>query len=467
MSFFKRFSLFLLPSVFQAIISLVMLPITTYVLGPAEFGVFALISSFTAFGTTFAAMGGGYMIAAHYPMIEKDDKRAMVTTMVVTSLMFVIFYAVVFFALWPLITAYWQGLNLIPRGAVAIALLSMILGVPWILSIDIITIEGKAGLFAATLIVQSLASAVAVSVALYVARLGLTALFISSLTGMAVTFVGALIALRRHLHYLLDKKWFAIFFKLGIKTLPANLLESFHVIIERSVLSLYVGLAQLGIYTHSQQYKTMAMMALKAGSRTVWPVTLAEARDEQSMFPMTKYAWNMAYLGLTALGILFAAFGKEIIGVLTHGKFVDAAFFVVLWMVFLLVQNAGKPYTGILWAGNKGPLYARIQFGALIISIALLFVMVPWLGALGAIVALFAQMILFRVWLQFHIKKYRMVPFQDRWVLLGGTLILSTYWISWYFHFGLIENVFLLCGMYGVVIGLGWNILKQFVAKLL
>lgn len=69
--------------------------------------------------------------------------------------------------------------------------------------------------------------------------------------------------------------------------------------------------------------------AVKTDARTVWPITLEEAKEPQGDFSLTKKAWNIAYLGITATGILFATFGRDFMGILTHEKFSDASSLVV------------------------------------------------------------------------------------------------------------------------------------------
>src|SRR4051812_12981529 len=62
-----RFSLYFLPSVFSAGLSFLMLPLVTRVVGPAEYGVFALVSAYTAFGSALATLGGNYIISHRFP----------------------------------------------------------------------------------------------------------------------------------------------------------------------------------------------------------------------------------------------------------------------------------------------------------------------------------------------------------------------------------------------------------------
>jgi O-antigen/teichoic acid export membrane protein len=278
-------------------------------------------------------------------------------------------------------------------------------------------------------------------------------LFVGAFAGSIVVFAGSVIALRKYLFGSFSVEWAKRIFKLGFATVPANILETLHTFVERMTVGGYTGLRELGIYTHSQQYRTMSMMALKAAARTVQPITLSEARADEFDFPKTRETWDVIYLGLAGLGILFATFGNEIISLLTHGKFDGAYVFVVFWMVYLLIQNAGKPHTGVFLALNKGVEYSKMQMGSTLISIAMLVILVPRLGATGAVISLFAQMIIFRIWIQIAVKKHKEIHSHDWWVLFGCLFILTTFFISRFFEFSLVQNLFLLIAMY-IALGL-------------
>ena len=461
MSLIKKFSFFLLPPVFQSFIAIAVLPIATRILGPEEYGVFALLTSLAAFGTVFASVGTGYLVAAHYPVIKAEEKNKMVSSMLAFGLSISIAFSLIIVLLWSLIANQWPAFSSIPKLALVLSLVSMVLSVPWTLSLDVITMDGKAKLFAAVLIGQSIVNAAAIIMSLFVFKMGLYALFVGSLAGSFVVFIGGFLALRSYLRLTMSWQWIKKILKLTIATLPANLLENLQTFVERSVLSINVGISQLGLYTHSQQYRSLAMMTVKAAARTVQPLTLEEARSEDLLFPKTKRTWDAMYIVLTFGGILSATVGREIISLLTNGKFASAYIFVVFWMIFLLIQNAGKPHTGVFYALDQGPVYARIQVVTYIIGLILLILLIPILGIAGTFIAVFAQMTIFRVWIQFKVKQYKKIPFQDGWVIFGTALILFTFLVSWGLKLNFVYNLALLLVMTALLLFFARRIVKE------
>lgn len=467
MSFLKRFSFFFLPSVFQAALSILILPFTTAILGPEEYGIFAIVLSLTALGTVIAGSGAGFLFSSHYTEADIKEKRLLVSTVVITGVFLSFIFSGLVIFLWDLIVRQWSVFAHVSLPALYLGLVTLVFSLPWVFAIDILTLEGRARHFAGTLIFQSCLSAAATLVTLYVFDQGLLSLFWGSFLGSVVTFFGAVSALKDVLRMNFSRKWFSSLWKVSSIAVPASILESFHVLLERSVLSIYVGLGNLGIYTHSQQYRSLVLMPVKAAARTVWPETLSEAREEISpVFPKTRAVWDALYLGITACGIVFATFGRDIIALLTHGKFSDASVFATLWMVYLLIQNMGKPHTGVLWSRGHGRTYSAFQIGALAVGIAALFLLVPSFGLYGAFSALLIQMLTFRIFLQWHVRKIAVLPFQDGWVIFGSAVILFTLGISQYWKFSSFQNFLLLIGMF-IVMGIAArDILRKVILRL-
>lgn len=466
MSFVRKFSFFLLPSVFQGVISIVILPITTRILGPEEYGVFALLTSLVGLGTVFASAGVGYVMAANYPVIADEEKKKLVSSTMIVGILIAFLFSAGVLLFWPIVASTWNEFAQIPRQALYLSLIAMVLGLPWTLSLDVITLEGKAKLFAMSLILQSIVTSAVVILSLYVFRLGLLSLFFGSVAGSAIVGISVFIALWRRIIYKGSLKWMSEILKMGFLTAPASLFENAYVLVERTLLSVYVGMAQLGLFTHSQQYRALAMMVVKAGARTVAPITLAEAREQELNFVNTKKTWDAMYVLLIFAGIISATFGKYIISVLTNGKFTEAYIFVVFWMIYLLIQNTGKPHTGVFYAFNRGASYALMQIIALAVGLASLLFLVPYVGVYGAVAALFLQMIVLRILIQIQARKLQKIPFQDWWVVYGVLLILTTLFISWYFKFGVAYNLFLLLVMTTLLLISAQKIVKEVAAKI-
>jgi O-antigen/teichoic acid export membrane protein len=418
-----RFSLFFLPSVFSAGLSFLMLPLVTGVAGPHEYGVFALVNAYTAFGTALATLGGNYIVSRRFPDASTKERRGIVSTVLVLALATVSAYGLLLMGVWPLL----PGTEYAPVSCLVVAVIAMVVGQPWIGALDIVTVRGEARTFAAVAIFQALATSAALLIGLYQLRLGLMAFFVSQLTGALVSVGGAYVALRGFVQWRLDVAVLRELRSLGLLSAVGNVAESVQTAVERTALSARVGVTQLGIYSNSVSYRVFASTPIGAIAKSVWPATLAEASDTTSHFGRTKAAWDIGYIGLTAAGIFFATLGDLVIGALTHGKFTAAYAFATFWMVYLLLQNSGKPQTGILFRLGGGPTYARLVVRSTLVGIAGLLVLVPLFGMWGAAAAATVQQLFLRGSIQVAARALRPAPFQDGWAAFGIVYIALVY----------------------------------------
>ncbi len=441
---FGRFSLYFAPSIFSAALSVVMLPIATRVVGPMEYGVFALTNAYTGFGSAIATMGGSYVIAHRFLGGSHEERRDVVSTILFLGLGAVTFLGLLLLGLWPFLpsTGYVSG------GKLFLAVAAMVAGQPWIVAGDVLTLRGDARTYAVTAVAQSIVSAAVLLIGLFYFGLGLTAFFLSQFAAALVSVAGAFVILREYLTPKLDRAVLAELRHIGIINGFGNIAEALQTAVERTVLSLNAGVTQLGIYSNSQAYRGFASMPVKAVARSIWPVTLDDATDPASDFERTKEAWDLAYLGLVCSGIFFATFGDRLIGGLTHGKFTAAYLVATYWMIYLIVQNLGKPQVGILYALGGGRTYAKLVIASVVVGILAMVGLVPLFGIWGAAAAATLQQAFLRIAIQRAAKVYRDAPFQDGWAYFGILYIVAVFLVRHFFGGPLETNLLIMALAY-------------------
>ena len=422
-----RFSLYLAPSVIQVGISFVMLPIATRVVGPREYGIFALASAYTGFGTALATLGGSFIIAHRFLGATLDEQQEVVSTVTLLGLMAVALYGAVIYLIWPFL----PGTPDVSYLLLTLSMAAVVIGQPWVVALDVLTIQGQARTFAAMSVVQSIVSAALLALGLFKFKIGVTSFFISQLGAALVSLVAAVYILRPFLGLRLNRGVMGELKALGVLSGLSNTAESMQVAVERSALSLHAGLSELGIYSNSQAYRGFASVPVKAVARSIWPITLRDARDPNSDFAETKQAWDIAYLFLTASGIFFATLGDWLIGTLTHGKFTAAYLVAMVWMMFLLLQNTGKPQVGVMYGLGAGRKYARLVILSVGVGVVALLLLTPWLGIWGAVVGAIVQQTFLRIAIQRVASSIRRTPFQDNWAFVGIAYIAAVFGVRY------------------------------------
>jgi O-antigen/teichoic acid export membrane protein len=433
LNFGKKVSLFLIPSIVQGLLGFAMVPITTYVLEPQDFGLFALVSTMTALPSAIASMGSGYLIATHYPVADLPDRRAMISTFLLLGLLILLVFILVVVTVGPTLMMHADATMTLQTSVIALSCLAMLFAYPWGIAIDVITLEGNAHCFAIVGIAQSLSSSMAIVVSLYVLNLGALSLFVGLLAGSICQFAGALATLHPYMDWAIELKWGSQIVSVGIPAATATMLENVQIFFERFLLAAHSGAAQLGLYYHSQQYRSIISLPIKAIARSVWPRTLLEAKHPYRRFADTKKAWDVAYVGITFAGVILATIGKPLIAWWTYDKFGDAYWIAAVWMVFILIQNSGKPQTGVLYAFGDAAYFSRISALSSMLTIGVIVVAATVYGLVGVVFAVILQQVLFRVLIQVRARTLCKAPFQDQWVISGSSLILFLLGTSAYF----------------------------------
>lgn len=410
----------------QGVISFAALPIATLVLGPTEYGMYALVTSTTALVTGIAGISASYPLATHFKNLDEVGRRALVTTLVTLNLMIALFLGACIIGAWLIFGQESGEYAKLPTVAVLIAVASMITAAPWSIGVELSVMLGQARVYGLTLMIQSLVGAIVLVGSLFLLDLGALSLFVAGLASSMVALLGAWFAMRGYLSARAGIRD-GLRYLHGVPILTvASLLEVVQVAVERNVMAVHLGMAQVGIYSHSQQYRNLLATGVKAVARTVWPTSLDEARTETGLtFRKTRLVWNGTYLAIVLFGLCFAIFGDKVISLLTHDKFTDAYVLVAVWAAYLLVQNSGKAQTAMLYAHGRGKAIARISSLSTLFGIAVAIFAIPVFGLFGAASAVILQQTVLRIGLQVYVRRYWSLHMDDWWVIGGSMLVIA------------------------------------------
>ncbi len=423
MSVSRRLVLYFVPSAISVVIAFIMVPLTTAKLDPKDFGLYALLHSFGFLVVSFSMLGSGFLWAAYFPHLNEQEKSPFVTTLILVGICTCILWTLIFLLLWPLYGYFHLGLGKKDFLFYALILAGAVASYPWIHAIDYLTLDMKAANYAAIMIIATIFSALTTIFCLYHLNLHILSLFIGQLANSIILGAGSLYVLRHYLKPTPSGKWVKTLFLKGFPTVPGNICESGGLVLERNVIGSQLSLSVLGLYTHSQSYRNIVSVGIKALARTIWPESLSEAWAKSNDFPRTRAAWGPLFIMLTVGGLLSGALGKETIDILTHGKFTEAAAYVTCWFIFIAIQNAGKEHTAVLYAHGKSVFITYLTVICQVIFIGLLFVLIPAFGVWGAITAAICQQFLYRVFVQFRAGRIQNVPFNDKIVVISSIFI--------------------------------------------
>lgn len=451
-------------AVLTSAIGVVLLPVTTLKLGPADYGAFALGAAISAITSGLGSAITAYTLATHLPRLDAPARRALISTALAASIGVALIAAVVTVAVVMLVLPGAVDLDSETRFGIVLLALAAAPGSAWTVAAEVLTLSGRARPFAVVTVLQSFVSAAVVLSALFLADLGGFSLFLGAAAASLTSFAGALAVLRGEAS-LPSHRWLRELWCGFPAQASANLIEQCRPVVERFLVSAWLDLGALGIATHGQQYRTYLMFVVKSVSRAVWPTNLDEARDPSLRFVETRESWAVAQIAVLAAGVVFATLGGEIIGLLTNNRFLDAQPYAVAFIAALLLQTAGKPQMSLLIARGGGPAYSRLVSFSLLASLAVLVAAIPLLGLPGYALAGIVQPLVLRIGLEVRARRIAEAPFQDHWVVAGIVVIAGCAAATAFGDLPLWTRAGLCLVVIGAVIASGHRALLKFLAR--
>lgn len=421
MSVARRTGWYFFSSIGVPLLGLLTLPVYTTRLGPEQFGVFALGSSLATVVSATAGSVSTLSLLAELNRYEGDERRHYVGSVLLLTVVGALVSCLAVFATYSAAAAAFN-LKLLGDMATLLAIAGALLGSLWAICVEIMTIEGRAKNYATTTIVQAIVNAVLVCVALFVFDDIDNALFWGFVGAGTAGVLGAMISLSGSFAFGGLRRWLPVAARGGAAAVLASLTENGKAAVERSYVGLMSGAHQLGLLAHGQYYKNASMVLINAVSRGLVPTSLREAEDPQPNFRVTLQLWVPVQAMVVAITLGFALIGREVLGLLTHGKFVDAAPYAVALMLTLLLQTLAKPHAILMLARGQGHLHANLNTGAIVVALFWLFATVPFLGVWGAISSFAIQTLVHRIAVYWAASRIHRLAFADQWVIGGFVL---------------------------------------------
>lgn len=418
MSVARRTSWYFVSSISGAAVGMLTLPLYTTRLGPDEYGAFALGASLATVVSATAGSASTVSLPVNLNLYEGEELRRYVGAVLLLSSVIAILTCIAIFTTYSGAAAIFD-LEVLAPLSITLAIAGSLLNSVWAICVEIMTIEGRAKHYAVTTILQVLCSVIAVCAAIFMFDEIANALFWGFTCAGAVGTISAIILLRGRLSFCEIYHWVPIAARGGLAAVTASLAENGKTAIERSYVGLMVGAYQLGLLAHGQLYKNSSMVIINAVSRGLVPTSLREAEAQKVSFRVTLQLWAPVQAMVVGITLCFALIGPEIINLLTHDKFSQAAPYTVAIMLTLLLQTSAKPHSALLLARGHGHVYANLNSLAVVLALIWLFVTVPFIGIWGAITSFVIQTLVHRVTVYLAANRICRVEFTDRWVIGG------------------------------------------------
>jgi O-antigen/teichoic acid export membrane protein len=407
----------------QAVIAVATLPLATLRLDARHYGTFALVTSIVSVGAAFATLGSSYRLAETFSGSDSVHQHQVVSAQMLASTAVTIVACSVVLLVWCVGRGHWAMFHSIPTAGLLWACVSSLGTVWWGVAAEVLTLTGRPRLFAAVALLQSLVGTATLMIALFLFDWFDTALFLAAFMSSLLAGGGAFLVLKEFLTFRVSAPvWRRIHDGTTFLSLAA-LGEAAYAALERTLLATWANLTTLGLYAHSQMYRTMVAVLVKAVARSVWSDSLSEARATETGFRRTGIVWGASHAAIALGALVIGAFGFEIIGLITHGKFSAAAPWAAAGMAVLMAQHLGKPQTAVVYALGLARPHSQILIASTALGALCALVLIPRHGVWGAILAVLLQQVFFRGAVTMLVRRKVRTPFQDRSAAIGLGLI--------------------------------------------
>lgn len=443
----SRVSVNLTASLLQGLLGLALIPMATFVLGPQDYGVYGMAVVVLALVVAVCETGSAYVLYGHYTALDEPGRARLQSTLLALALLLGSLAAVVVLLAWPMLARHVPLLSELTRSETWLLCLTLPLRTTWSIMNPILIVRERSEWLAVSLLLQSVVNMLVILACLYLLETGRSALFWGQWAGLLVCVVVPVVLLRRTVWAPLQLRWLRQVRGVALGAWLAGLVDNTRATLESALIVKAVSGEALGNYNHARVYQGLMTQGTNAFANVLWPISLKEAQLADSRFARIRPPWDLVYAGLACMGVGAVFLGDEVVSLLTHGKFVQAGAWLPWLVVYVLLQNAGKPATAVLYAAKKGNLYSGIRIFTVLMAMLALLLLVPAYGVEAVLMVVIAEMLVTRVWLAVAARRLGVVPFQDQWVVVGCLVTVGCWCLEQNLNLSLVDR-------YAAVVGL-------------
>lgn len=384
----RNYLLYLIPSLFQTGIGVLMVPVTTFFLDPADIGIVALLMTVALPVKAFAPSGAAWVIGGNYFNATEAARRAMLFNVLVFELLLrgfliLLLYVVAEPVLRWLVTDYRPEY----LGFMKLVLASSLAGSLWPTISYFMTVKSHPLPLAFFSLVQTLSSALTTTFCLAVLGLGVESLFLAMLVAACISLTMELLYVARFVDFSFQRHWLQEIARTGLLSAPGGFAEVVSNMVDKLAIQRWSDLGTLALYSHSQNYQSIFKMLSSAFTKTLTTEGLRIYSHELDTAPLERKL--SSYYGiLSVVGVGVALFSNEIIAFLTHDKFTGSAPLVLIWYLLVFSVSHAIPYALFLMAQKRSRILMYTQLLPTLAGIVMVVIGAQTFGVFGAAWAL-------------------------------------------------------------------------------
>jgi O-antigen/teichoic acid export membrane protein len=364
-----------------------LIPVTTFYLNPEDFGALAIISAVTGSVLPLTSSGAIWVLGSNYFSLRETERKELAFTVLLLDVVLrLVLVAVLWLAsdtLLPLIIKESKPEYVL---FFKIHLLSLLCCVFWPTVSYLLILENRARLHASMEIGQTLIAVLVTTLLLCIFEQKGITLFWAPLATNFCSMLVELALMCRLVRARLDTRWLKEIWTVGAPSILANTAEAISNSADRFFIQKWDTLNALGIYSHSHTYGTMLKTINKSFARTINPSALKAFSTGADTYAL-KFQIRAWYAIVFSAGTLVVLFSREFLDILTHGKFIEAAPLVAVWVYLMLSHTLGLSSGQYLLSRQATKTLHIVQMTVSLIFIGIIGISTYCFGVLGAAIS--------------------------------------------------------------------------------
>jgi O-antigen/teichoic acid export membrane protein len=413
---------------------LVLLPVYTRFLSPADFGLIALLEVLSLLLATVFSLGMTALVPFVY--VDEQDtfarRRCLGTLLIGVTGVNAVMSVLVLGAGESLIG--WLLPSVSFTSFVPILVATAFLEPYWIVAGSTLQIQERAPAYAVLSAARILLSVALRITWVVVLEQGVTGFVTANLVATAAMAVVAGVVLRREVALAFTPRVLRAALAVGGPTVPNNLLAYGFRVLDRIVMDRFVARDVIGHYYMALRIADVLRLGsdvLVSSWRPIFFKEAAGAGFAQSIVPRVV---RLAAVGLVAMFVALSLFAPELVALLTAPDYAGAAAFVPLLAAAMAVKGLSALPSLAVWYRKRTVYIPALTLVTVVFSIGANLVLAPRWGAWGVAVALLASWAVMAT-LTFALSR-RLYPVAYPWRAmicagaLGGLAVLAGSWLE-------------------------------------
>jgi len=380
--FLKDSVIYGVASILVRSISLLLLPLYTRALVPADYGVIDMLTAFTTLVNFTVALGIDQAVARYFPDTQIPEERIGYAS---TSFWWaVITYGVFTVVAWPLAGQFSTWLFNDPsRGGVFdVALVAIWINGLFLLVQSQLRYSLKPRDYTIASLVFTFASMVTSIAYVLILRQGVVGVFYGQVTGGIVGLATAIYLSRKVYAFRFDWSKLVAMLRFSVPLVPSSVGVFVSLYMDRIAIDQLMTLTDVGLFGIGYRVASVTSLLMVAFVAALTPLIYTHYREPEAPQHLARIFRYFTALGIgVCLGLAF--FAHDIVRIIAASAYVDGAVVVPFLAPALLLGSMYIFAPGLGIAKRTGWI-AVINIGGAAASVALNYVLVPYLGIRGA-----------------------------------------------------------------------------------